>query len=613
MRNEQIQETLRALATEAWTLPLLRIVKCTPLPDMFSLSLAPEEVRCLYAWLRPRSAGGDPAVQWLRSSNVQAAALAYTSPPWWGEFLISGLPTAREVLRRCMLLELPPEATDRHAWLERHYLSNYRNICSNLLLALAASGDVAEILLQAKDGEMAAIRALGLAKVDDGIISVLVQQRRFGGRPQQAAAELALAELARQAGLPGTEELLRQQFLTRAWDESTLGRGRVRTDWQTGIYRLRLSLHAGKVRFEALGPRGPLTRIPEELRQTSVYQDARGAEHELQAEYRRYRGELERWMLAETAVPVGQFRYLLANPVFAHLAERLVWRTATGVSVIWAGEGRWEDVVSTPVALEDGFTLTLAHPITLGAELKRWQSRAADIRLQQPFRQLFREIYTSFEETGQACERFAGRRIAPERAYAVLRAAGYAPGVGVARYEWPGDITAQICWAEGAESHDLFGEKRLEEVTTGCISFVREADQLPLHAVPPIIFSETLRVADLLTTQAASGEENLTSAETLAVRRTLLREMARTFDLTNIATPDTGNYALVLGARATYRVNLTTGTVLLEPEGRQIVLPEKPGRWRYSEGDDATARVIAVLLALAHDGEISDLTFLAQL
>ncbi|MEI7834089.1 MAG: DUF4132 domain-containing protein [bacterium] len=577
------------------------------------LSSAPDEVRCLYAWLRPRSAGGDAALQWLRASNVQAAAIAYTTPDWWSEFLAFGLPTAREVLRRCQLIELPPEATDRHSWLERHYITGYRNICANLLLALAAASEVDELIPQAKAGDVAAIRALGMAGLRDDIISTLVLQLRTGGRPQMAAAELALDQLAHRAGHSGSEELLRQQFLAQAWDESQLGCGRVRTDWQTGIYRLRLSLHGGKVRFEALGPRGPLARIPEELRQSDVYREARAAEHELQVEYRRYRGELERWMMAETPVPVGQFRYLLANPVFAHLAERLVWRDAAGVALLWAGEGRWEDVSSAPVALDAGFTLTLAHPITLGTELKCWQSRAADIRLQQPFRQLFREIYTPFDAAGQQCERFAGRRISPARSYAVLRAAGYAPGSGIARHEWPGGITAQICWAEGAVSHDLYGAEQIADVACGGISFTRDGEVLSLQAVPPIVFSETLRVADLLTTRAAVGEESLTSAETLAVRRTLLREMARTYDLTNIATPDVGNFALVLGTHATYRVNLTTGTVLLEPEGRQIVLPELSERWHYAEGDDATTHVIAVMLALAHDAEISDLTFLAQL
>jgi hypothetical protein len=153
----------------------------------------------------------------------------------------------------------------------------------------------------------------------------------------------------------------------------------------------------------------------------------------------------------------------------------------------------------------------------------------------------------------------------------------------------------------------------LPAVVTGAIWFTKDGQRLPLPLVDAIVCSETLRVADLLTTSAAVGDADLTSRETVAVRATLLRQIARSFALTNILVPEDGRFALVLGSRATYRVNLTSGTVLLEPEGRQVLLPRRDRRWNPTEELDASSEILSIVLSLAHDAEIDDLTFLAQL
>ncbi|HOF89281.1 MAG TPA: hypothetical protein PLZ36_14435, partial [Armatimonadota bacterium] len=72
-------------------------------------------------------------------------------------------------------------------------------------------------------------------------------------------------------------------------------------------------------------------------------------------------------------------------------------------------------------------------------------------------------------------------------------------------------------------------------------------------------------------------------------------------------------FAVVLGARATYRLNLANGAVLLEPEGRQILLPRADPRWLPAEERDATTDILATAVTLANDGDVMDLTFLAQL
>ncbi len=621
---------IRALASGELTLMRLHELRFGPLP-------APDALRTLFGaldpaiallagWLRPELRpllAALPAMtegfRWITSANARAAEEAYARPPWWEAWLRDGYPAAAGALAWLQALPLPdlaPWGCSRHAWLERYLLPDYPAICRNLLLAHAAAGrSVVTVRALAADGDLPALRALGCAAPDEETLAVLQRVERDGGRPAQAAARAALDRQASRLGLPGRDELARQQWLAQAWEDGPLFDAPVRVGWEAGLYRLRLSLHRGQVMLEALGPTGVLPRIPAELRRGEAYAEARAARQEARERYRLFRAHLERAMLDGAPMPAGQFRFLLANPLFSHLAERLVWRGAGGDAFLWAAPDRWETLDGDPVEPTEGLTLSLVHPITLSADgrLAAWQQVAAERQLVQPFKQLFREVYARDGESGTRATRFAGRKIDPRRAYALLKAAGYTPGSGVARREWPGGVTAHLCWADGARGRDLFGPHALPAAITGAIWFTRDDAALPLHRVDAIVFSETLRAADLLTTRAAVGDADFTSRETVALRATLLRQLARSFRLTNIAVPEDGRFAVVLGARATYRLNLANGAVLLEPEGRQILLPRADPRWLPAEERDATTDILATAVTLANDGDVMDLTFLAQL
>ena len=636
---DMLPGALQAVATGECTLPRLWEIKHAPVsasPELDALLAAqPPALQMLTSWLRPDFGARSPfatALRWLRESNTTAAATAYARPDWWADWVENGHRHAETALGWLQNMALPEEDDDqRAAWLARYLLHDYapRHIEGNLLLSRAARGDGVDDLLQrAAAGQLPAIRALALApQLDERLLDLLHRLARTGNRPVCAAAREALAHAAQRLGLPGAEELEHQRLLSAAWEQGPLAGARVRVDWQHEQFRLRLSLHGGAVRLDALGPRGPVARIPAELRQSDAYQQAREAQRETQAQYRLFKTHLERQMLEGTPLTAGEFRYLLGNPVFAHLAERLLWQTADGEPFLWAGPERWETLHEVNLALDQLTpTITLVHPARLarGGVLSAWQARAADRRLTQPFKQLFREIYTAEGEFGTRCARFAERRLDPARAYALLRAAGFAPGDGVARREWawtrgrPDDaetnfLTAHISWALVSSGRELFGPQRLSEVASGDIWFTCGYTPISLARVDPVVFSETLRAADLLTTRAAVGDAALTSRETLALRSLLVREMARSFRLTNVVAQEFGGYALVLGNRATYRVNLLSGTVLLEPEGRQILVPRRHARWQPVEDGDEMSAILTTLLDLAHDDEIADLTFLAQL
>ena len=633
---ECLPEVITALHAEEWTLPHLHALKYLPLPKAERLAdylaVLPLQLQQLLLWLRPEIerfttlSGGEPAQHWLRASNQIATDAVYANADWWAVWRQEGWPVAREVLQRLQALPLPPASPDipqdRHQWLEAHYLPHYRQIVANMLLAQAAEGESLPLLLQmAAAGELPAVRSLALCpEIVPAIIDTLRPLVSQGNRPLQAAARQALEHLAHRQGLPGVDELQRQSLLAVAWEAGPLQGERVRVLWEEGGYRLRLALQRGKVELQVLGARGPITAVPDAVRRGAAYRQAREAQRQAQAQYRLFKQSLETDMLASRPLALGEFTFLLANPIFAHLAERLVWQTSQGNTILWSGPERWETCDGTPVDFRVGehalLFMQVAHPVLLvqAHTLVAWQALAMDRRLVQPFKQLFREVYLAGDHPETVCARFAGRAIDPRRAYALLRAAGFAPAAGIAQRAWPHGLNARLCWAADAAGHDLFGAQRKDAVQTGDIWFTRNGASCAPADVDAIAFSETLRAADLLTTRAAVGDAELTSRETVALRVTLLREVARAFALTNIAVREEGGYALVLGAHATYRVNLANGVVLFEPEGRQLHLPQLDQHWQPSEEDvDTTSRILDLVLMLARDDAIDDLTFLAQL
>jgi hypothetical protein len=268
----------------------------------------------------------------------------------------------------------------------------------------------------------------------------------------------------------------------------------------------------------------------------------------------------------------------------------------------------------------------VAHPIELTRlnALTEWQQRVIDDHISQPFKQLFREVYLLVGADSRAteCRRFAGHALVARRAFALLRSCGYSPRDGDAVRTWERDgLVAHLRWAtEGEEAGRLLAlAETPETVTSGPVWFEEETSgrAAALGEVSPIMLSEALRDADLLVSRAAAGDFGFTSEETLRLRATLVRYLARTLGLTTIYVADDAPHALVEGTRAIYRVHLASGSVLLEESRRHLEAGMVFGRavddWLGEGMDAGTARVLGVIATLSRDEVIGDPAFLAQL
>ncbi|MEU1759712.1 DUF4132 domain-containing protein [Micromonospora sp. NPDC005686] len=97
--------------------------------------------------------------------------------------------------------------------------------------------------------------------------------------------------------------------------------------------------------------------------------------------------------------PAADFRrYFLSHPLLWHVVRRLVWATVDGRGQVGAtfrvAEDRTlADVDDETYALPDDATVTIAHPLRLGAAVPAWAEVLADYEILQPFPQLGREVY----------------------------------------------------------------------------------------------------------------------------------------------------------------------------------------------------------------------------
>ncbi|MEI6519832.1 MAG: DUF4132 domain-containing protein [bacterium] len=463
-----------------------------------------------------------------------------------------------------------------------------------------------------------AIMSAGLSSVvlPENIIE-LFNIRQKGNKSCSENAAMALDKIAKRKGISSIEELQRQTMMDIARRDQILEGERVKVSWHGDGWCFRLSLRAGRGRIEAISEAGAFEKIPAPARKAAGYANAIQAKKIIDDELKMVRELLENDMNTGFVYNIGVFSEMMRSPIFAHLAERIVWKAGDGREFTSAGEGHWKMLDGENVWLtgfDAPFTVYPVHPIELhnAKTITAWQSWAVDNRFTQPFRQIFREVYFPGEDK-YLCNNLKGREITVDIAYALLRTAGYQPGEGIARQVIAHGVTACINWAVGKNNKEIYSSKTSGVVTLGDVWFEKDGEKLSLDDVNPAYISEALRTADLLAARAAIGEGLLSSAETVRMRTALLRELVRAEGYVNIICSHDSPIVLIFGKLADYRVNISSGTIFLQPSGRQIELYTDDFNWDIEDNADDTAKIFGKIFTLAKDELIPDLFFHAQL
>ncbi|NUT35608.1 MAG: DUF4132 domain-containing protein [Hamadaea sp.] len=358
---------------------------------------------------------------------------------------------------------------------------------------------------------------------------------------------------------------------------------------------------------------------------------------------------LESGLHRQTERPLGQWREeLFSTGLGAAAGRRLVWEVQDGSRA----DGGWTpvlpvdetllDVFGEPVKAADDAGIRLWHPsASPPAEIAAWRDRLTAAGLRQPFKQAFREIYLltpAEEETAVVSNRFAAHIVRHKQLYSLLKGRGWTTAM---LGPWDGGGETEAWRAFGGWRILLqltyLGEQQGAEVAgTGQVRFERTAGgawrRAPLAEVPPIVFTEAMRDADLFTGVASiAGDPEWTArggayadywesagfgdlSETARTRRDALRRILPKLKIAGRCTL-TERFLDVRGNRFSYRIHLGSANILVQPANSYlcIVAGAKTPDVFLPFDDDRLGLILSKAFLLADDDKIKDVSILRQL
>jgi len=354
---------------------------------------------------------------------------------------------------------------------------------------------------------------------------------------------------------------------------------------------------------------------------------------------------LERLWLQDRRLPLATLRQrYLAHPVVGQLGRCLLWLARQGDvahELLWR-DGRLATLGGEPVQLSDDAEVRLWHVLD-AVDVERllvWRDHLEQLRLVQPFKQVWREVYRPQEPRARADRRFAGHIIRQHPFISTCQRRGWQYTL---QGHWDSHnlpTRALPRWGLQAELDvDPVDHQRddtiFNYIVTGELRFyAADADlvdrsPLRLEEVSPLVFSEVLRDVDLfvgtctVATDPAWSEAGIRTAwrdywtETawgaLApvahTRREVLERVLPRTTLRGCADLEE-RWLVVRGSLATYRVHLGTANARREGDDRPLqVLPDRRARGAAAEvflpfeGDSVLATILAKAFLLANDAQ----------
>ncbi|MEV4256560.1 DUF4132 domain-containing protein [Spirillospora sp. NPDC049652] len=318
------------------------------------------------------------------------------------------------------------------------------------------------------------------------------------------AISVALDHLAQVARFADADRL--------EWDcEARIATG-TPTEAEIGDYRVVLRFDGADPALTVSRAGRSLKSVPAAVRSDTGYQELRDHQKRLHDQARRMRtGLIERLVSTAATLPPDELSRLLSLPAGAAMLPALLWRDQAGTI------GLLDQVDSTgPV--------TAVHPVELHERglLAEWQAEIVRRRIQQPVKQVFRELYvlTPAERAPvDVSRRFAGQTVDGKVAGRLLAGRGWFTHGEYDDHQATRSAGDGLIAALRCDFHGFFG---MGDVLLGEIRFLTGGHRnggrygspagsgnvggtpVPLADVPPVAFSEVMRDLDLVVSRTGT-------------------------------------------------------------------------------------------------------------
>ncbi len=236
--------------------------------------------------------------------------------------------------------------------------------------------------------------------------------------------------------------------------------------------------------------------------------------------------------------------------------------------------------------------------------------------LVQPFKQVFRELYTLTDEeiaNDGYTNRFAGYQIEGRKAFGVLSSRNWLVNEydGFEKVNHAHDLRVDLyCYANWRNTN-LLEEETLEKVT-----FINNKTNktMDMKNLDKVLFSETMRDLDLVVSVAyVGGVDPLRNHTTLEMRKRILEHNLNLFKIKNYEFKE--KYVIIKGSLGEYTIHLGSGVVSVMGKGMLPMTPvhsQKRGQifLPFVDEDPKTSEILTKVLMLAEDNKLKDPTIL---
>jgi len=442
------------------------------------------------------------------------------------------------------------------------------------------------------------------------------ESKQHGSQRQASeaiAVKVAFENLARTAGYP---DPLRLEWAM----ESKETREVMERASLIQIDDLRIALEIdehGKAAVNAYRDDKKLKSIPAKERKNKGVLKLKEMVKGLREQYRRTRKSLEEAMVRGDRFSAQELENLVQHPVLKPMLDKLLFIN-DHIPGFWRN-GALEDYEGNEIELKGDLRIAHCYDLYQSGKWSDYQKYCFDHKLVQPFKQIFRELYTPTDDElkeANFSRRYGGHQIQPRKAVALLKTRAWT----IEEYSGLQKVLHQerLVATMLAEA-DWFTAAEVEAPQIEGLEFrsLSKGERVDLKDIEGRIFSEVMRDLDLVVSVAHVGEvDPEASQSSIELRASIVKETARLFKLKNVEVK--GNHVLIKGDLAEYSVHLgsTNCHVVAGPEMSIIAVPSQHrGRMflPFIDDDPKTAELLAKVLLLARDKKIKDPTILKHI
>ncbi|OKL45903.1 DUF4132 domain-containing protein [Boudabousia marimammalium] len=360
-----------------------------------------------------------------------------------------------------------------------------------------------------------------------------------------------------------------------------------------------------------------LKSVPGKISKNAYVKELKTVKAALKAQYRRARTMLEDAMCTRETFTPSALTELDAVPVVSALMRDLLFIHNGTVGFFRDGK---LGGLKGEIGLAEDAQLRVAHPVDLlEHDWVAWQNLLLEREIIQPFKQVFRELYTMTAEEREQdgyTQRFAGYQVAVNQTLGLLNSRGWMLNgeEGFEKVHHHSDLRIELySYADWYTAGDVeapsFEKVVFLDNKTGKTYNMAELD--------PLIFSETMRDLDLVVSVAhVGGVDPELNHTTIELRTRILEHNLGLLGVKNYQIE--GSHVTIHGQLHQYSMHLGSGVIHVAGRGMLPVFPvhsQQRGRifLPFVDSDPKTAEIVSKALMLANDKKIKDPAILSHL